>query len=104
MNTAIIIDKDELKDLLTEILRESAQSVIFQLRAELSSSAEVMTLAQTANYLQCSIQSIKNWSERGEGENPLPCGNAGADPRFYKSKVDNWLVKEKIFRRKNKKN
>lgn len=50
-------------------------------------------LANPADYLQCSTQSIMNWSKRPADQNPLrPC-YAGADPRFHKSELGAWLAR-----------
>jgi len=57
--TDVIISKDDLKKTLTEISREITQTVIIQLRAETQPARELMTLAQTAEYLQCSISISK---------------------------------------------
>lgn len=92
MNTALIVDKDELKEKLKEIIEEIAPAIIEQIR-EKTATRELMTIAQAADYLQCSTQSIVNWSRRPADQNPLLACYAGADPRFYKTELDAWLVR-----------
>lgn len=92
VNTALIVNQDELKEKLKEIIEEIVPAIIERVKAE-TSVRELMTVAQAADYLQCSTQSIINWSKRPADQNPLrPC-YAGADPRFHKSELDAWLAR-----------
>lgn len=53
-----------------------------------------LTRAEAARYLQVSEKSIGEWSRRPPGENPLPAAYAGADPRFKRTTLDEWAVRE----------
>lgn len=91
-NTVIITDIESLKKVLTKITNEVTQAVVEQIRSDLQVYPELMTLKQTAAYLQCSPQSVKNWSRPSEkNKSRLLTCSAGADPRYYKSDVDAWL-------------
>lgn len=92
VNTALIVNEDELKEKLKEIFEEIAPAIIERIR-EKTATRELMTIAQAADYLQCSTQSIVNWSRRPADQNPLPACYAGADPRFYKTELDAWLAR-----------
>ncbi len=97
MNTALIVNEDELKEKLKEIIEEIAPAIIEQIR-ENNCARELMTIAQAADYLQCSTQSIVNWSRRPANQNPLLACYAGADPRFYKSELDAWLARSGVIK------
>ncbi len=92
MNTALIVNQNELKEKLKEILEEIVPVIIERARTE-TVPRELMTIAQAADYLQCSTQSIVNWSKRSADRNPLVACYAGADPRFRKSELDAWLAR-----------
>ena len=98
MNTALIVNQDELKEKLREIIEEIIPAVVERVKAE-TSVRELMTTAQAADYLQCSIQLITNWSKRSEDQNRLVAGHAGADPRFFKSDLDAWLARNGEIKR-----
>lgn len=90
MNTALIVSQDELKEKLKEIIEEIVPAIIERVKAD-TSVRELMTVAQAAEYLQCSAQSISNWSKLPQ--NLLVAGFAGADPRLYKSDIDAWIAR-----------
>ena len=91
---AIILNRDELRETLTEISIQVTQSVLEQIRAEKPVARQVMTMAQLAEYLQVTNQSIRNWIRRDENDNPLPLHGVGADPRFHLSEIDEWTRRE----------
>ena len=103
MNAAIILNQDELRETLTEISLQITQSVLDQIRAENPVARPVMTLAQLADYLQVTTQSIHNWIRRDENDNPLPVRGVGADPRFHLSEIDEWTRREAARQSENRK-
>lgn len=52
-----------------------------------------------AIYLDVSERSVGEWSARPMEQNPLPCGNAGGEPRYRREAVDEWLERENQRRR-----
>ena len=91
---AIILNRDELRETLTAISLEVTQSVLDQIRAETPVARPVMTMAQLADYLQVTTQSIRNWIRRSENDNPLPLHGVGGDPRFHLSEINEWSRRE----------
>lgn len=53
-----------------------------------------MTMAQLAEYLQVTAQSIRNWIRRCKTENPLPFHSVGEDPRFHVTEINEWSRRE----------
>ncbi len=100
---AIILNRDELRETLTEISLQVTQSVLEQIRAEKPVARQVMTMAQLAEYLQVTNQSIRNWIRRDEKDNPLPVRGVGADPRFNLSEIDEWTRREAARQSENRK-
>lgn len=102
---AIILNKEELRETLTEISLEVSQTIINQIRAETPVVRPVMTMAQLADYLQVSTQSIRNWVRRHHDDNPLPQHGVGGDPRFHFTEINEWSRREaeRQFERRRKK-
>lgn len=100
----IIIEKDKLQIIVEEIARQIVQTTIAEIRAERLILHKVLTIKQLAEFLQVSTQSILNWSRREKDENPLPVRYAGANPRFYKSEIDEWMLRETELKQFGKKN
>lgn len=94
MNKIVIINKDELRETLYEFSEQISRTIIEKMTNNSIESRKLMNLAQVADYLQCSKQSVKNWTKRPEDKNPLPMCSAGADPRFFKGEVDLWMREE----------
>jgi transposase len=68
-----------------------------QLIAEqvLISHKTYLTRAEAAKYLQVSGKSIGDWSKRSAGENPFPERNAGGEPRYKRTDIDEWAEHER---------
>jgi hypothetical protein len=54
-----------------------------------------LTKKEAALYLDVSERSIAEWSARPEKNNPLPCRNAGGEPRFRREDLDAWAERER---------
>lgn len=53
-----------------------------------------MTKSELAKYLKVSLTTIDNWRNNPRfAENPFPVCWAGEKPRFHKSQVDEWMIK-----------
>ncbi|CAN5644352.1 hypothetical protein BH20ACI4_BH20ACI4_07910 [soil metagenome] len=104
MSDKLLISEKEIEEAILLI----SEKVILTLEKKYRQNVytgELMTISQIAKYLQCSTQSIKNWTDRDEDKNPLIAVNAGADPRYFKGDVDAWLKREReIYSRKKRKN
>lgn len=91
---AIILNTDDLRQTLSELSLEVSQAIITQLRSEMPVLRPVMTMAQLADYLQVSTQSIRNWIRRDKISNPLPFHAVGGDPRFHLNEINEWTARE----------
>lgn len=60
----------------------------------LLSNKSYLTRAEAAAYLGVSERSIKEWSARAADHNPFPEVRAGADPRYRRAAVDEWVERE----------
>jgi hypothetical protein len=84
-NTVEIISLS--KDDLSELIRQTAQAVVLDLRDDFSKpTPELMTKAELAGYLRCNISKIDRLMKVD-----LPYIIFGAQPRFRKSAIDEWL-------------
>ena len=54
-----------------------------------------LTRAEAAKYLQVSEKSVGDWSKRPAGENPFPERNAGGEPRYKRTDIDEWAERER---------
>ncbi|HEX8370457.1 MAG TPA: helix-turn-helix domain-containing protein [Pyrinomonadaceae bacterium] len=97
-----------LEQSMREIMKsavEEANAPLLQkidgLERQIKSLLSQMTIKQAAEYLKVTEQSIRNWSERNEDENPFPIHHAGGDPRFIRAEIDQWS-KVEAERRLNK--
>jgi hypothetical protein len=105
----------EIEDVLTRIVEPVAERVARKVLAETprSSFAEVdaetqklvnlhtliskktyLTRKEVAIYLGVSERSIAEWSARPMDQNPFPEENAGSEPRYKRSRIDEWTVRE----------
>jgi hypothetical protein len=87
---------------MREIMKSAVEEAIAPLSKEIDglkhqikSLLGQMTIKQAAEYLNCTEQSIRNWSDRAEDENPFPIHYAGSDPRFIRAEIDLWTLREK---------
>jgi hypothetical protein len=53
-----------------------------------------LTRKEAAIYLSVSERSIAEWSARAVEQNPFPEENAGSEPRYRRSRIDEWTVSE----------
>jgi hypothetical protein len=53
-----------------------------------------LTHREAAIYLNVSERSIGEWSARAHNQNPFPQEHAGGDPRYKRSRIDEWTVAE----------
>ncbi len=60
----------------------------------LLSNKSYLTRAEAASYLGVSERSIREWSARPPDQNPFPEVRAGADPRYRRAAVDEWVERE----------
>ncbi|HEX8354068.1 MAG TPA: helix-turn-helix domain-containing protein [Pyrinomonadaceae bacterium] len=60
----------------------------------LISNKNYLTRREAAKYLGVNERSIKEWSDRPVDQNPLPEVRAGADPRYRRTALDEWLERE----------
>lgn len=104
LQSIIVVERDKLQIIIEEIFSQIVGAVVTQIRQESLLPCEVLTTKQLAEFLQVSTQSILNWCRRKENENPLPVRYAGADPRFYKSEIDAWSLREAAIQLSPKKN
>lgn len=84
MNEIIVLTREQLQDVIREAVLLASKDLVR--RVEHQTVSEVMTLGSLAKYLQVSKSTIVNLMKRG-----LPHVRVGADPRFYKSQIDQWL-------------
>jgi hypothetical protein len=66
---------------------------------ELISRKPYLTKAEAALYLDVSEKSVEEWSARADDANPFPEVRAGSAPRYSRSEVDAWVVREARRRR-----
>jgi len=77
------------KEQLSDIIRQTAQAVVLDLRDDFSKpTPELMTKAELAGYLRCNISKIDRLMKVD-----LPYIIFGAQPRFRKSAIDEWLAR-----------
>ncbi len=50
---------------------------------------------EAARYLDVSERSIAEWTARPTNQNPFPVVNAGGDPRYKRTDVDEWARRER---------
>ena len=65
-----------------------------------------MTETQLAEYWQLrnrdgelTVDSIRKWTARPEGEHPLPCANMGDLRRYNREEADRWAREEAVHQR-----
>lgn len=102
MNKTVVITTEELEEILI-LLSEKIIDDLATKQLGKNTLPELMTTAQAAAYLQCSPQSIKNWTNRNDEANPLNLVSAGADPRYFKSEINEWLKREAANIKKRRK-
>lgn len=76
---------------VTEVDAET-QKLINQHR--LISQKTYLTRKEVAIYLGVSERSVAEWSARPVDQNPFPEENAGSEPRYKRSRIDEWTVRE----------
>ena len=76
-------------DLVDEHTRRNIQEQI------LISHKTYLTRAEAAKYLQVSEKSVGEWSKRPANENPFPERNAGGEPRYRRTDIDEWAERER---------
>lgn len=54
-----------------------------------------LTRLEAAKYLQVSEKSIGDWSKRPPNENLFPERNAGGEPRYKRTDIDEWAERER---------
>jgi transposase len=91
---------------LREIMKSAVEEAIAPLAKEIDglkiqikSLLGQMTIKQAAEYLSVTEQSIRNWSNRADDENPFPVHYAGGDPRFIRTEIDLWTEREAEWRK-----
>lgn len=99
MDQVVIINRNELKAVLSEICKEILAELFDEIKRAHPPEREIMTLEQLASRWQVSKQSLLNWIKREE--NPLPVHYVGGNPRFHLVEVDAWSKMEAV-RRLNK--
>lgn len=83
MDRVITLTESELND----IVRRTTLAVVAELGNNPQAPPAVMTKAQVAKYLGCSVPTIDRWMVKG-----LPYQKEGKEhPRFIRVDVDNWL-------------
>lgn len=60
----------------------------------LLSNKTYLTRKEAAAYLGVSKRVIKEWAARAVDQNPFPEVRAGADPRYRRAAVDEWVERE----------
>ena len=78
---------------VADLVDEQTRQVIAE--QVLISHKTYLTRAEAAKYLQVSRKSIGDWSKRPSGENPFPERNAGGEPRYKRTDIDEWAERER---------
>lgn len=83
----VVLSKTEL----AELLRQNAVAVVAELRNQIEAkpTPELMTKSELAIYLKCSIPKIDYLMKKD-----LPFERCGDQPRYRKTKIDEWLSKK----------
>jgi hypothetical protein len=109
MKGEILLDRESLRELVREVLSEEAPPQRPSASAELLdeetrrdvqeqvriASRTYLTRGEAAKYLGVSEKSIGEWSKRPQNENPFPERNAGGEPRYKRTDIDEWAERER---------
>jgi excisionase family DNA binding protein len=79
-------------DELERIVQRACKAAVEQYRDSLKTPVlEVMTKAELADYLRCSVSKVNSYMGKG-----LPFFMFGEHPRYRKSDIDRWLKSEHL--------
>jgi hypothetical protein len=114
MKAQIHIDREELREVLRELLAEEgtpqkaagvgtpspAGLLDEETRLDIQEQIRIanktyLTRAEAAKYLGVSDKSVGEWSKRPQNENPFPERNAGGEPRYRRTDIDEWAEHER---------
>jgi hypothetical protein len=111
MKAEILIDREALREVVREMLAEEGtqQKTLGPPSGDIVDEAtrlaiqEQMVLAhktylnrkEAAKYLNVSERSVGEWSARPAGQNPFPAVNAGGEPRYKRTDIDEWVRRER---------
>jgi hypothetical protein len=93
METLIVVSKDDLRQMLREIIREELSQLVRQEKpTKLATEDILLTRAETAKLLHVSLVTLTDWVRRG-----LPARRSRRRGRvlFIKAEVLNWLQKNR---------
>jgi hypothetical protein len=87
-------------------IKEKLPSIVFEQLKQVPPPPVLMTEMQLAEYWQLrnrdgelTVDSIRKWTARPEGEHPLPCANMGDMRRYNRDEVDHWAREEAVRQR-----
>ncbi|HEX8117521.1 MAG TPA: helix-turn-helix domain-containing protein [Pyrinomonadaceae bacterium] len=113
MKAEILFDRESLRHLVREVLAEEGapqrasggtlspvELLDEETRRDVQEQVRIanktyLTRAEAAKYLGVSEKSIGEWSKRPQNENPFPERNAGGEPRYKRTDIDEWAERER---------